>query len=152
MTEINTEVEKPKKKYKKNYINNADFTKAIAEWVDAYKKDPNSPMSPYIGECFMKLVNGCAKKPNFSGYTFIDEMKSEALLTCMKYAHNFNVEKSNNAFGYFTQYIVNCFKGVINAEKKISEGKFDYVKHLCETSDRYDYKQIMLDNEQNDME
>jgi hypothetical protein len=156
MTEEITEP-KPKKKYKKNYINNADFTAAIAEWVAGYKQEKavfigekgtfiGPPMSNYIGECFMKLVEGCAKKPNFSGYTYIDEMKSEALLTCMKYAHNFNVEKSNNAFGYFTQYIINSFKGVLNAEKRISVTKFGYIKQLCDTSDHYDYKQIMFDD------
>lgn len=145
MTEEITEP-KVRKKYKKNYINNADFTAAVAEWVAQYRVNTATPMSSYIGECFMKLVEGCGKKPNFSGYTYLEEMKSEALLTCMKYAHNFDINKSNNAFAYFTQYITNAFVGVINAEKKISDTKFNYIKEMCATSDHYDYKQINLES------
>lgn len=138
---------KSRKRHKKNYINNADFTAAMAEWVAAYKLDKTAPMSPYIGECFMKLVNGCAKKPNFSGYTYIEDMKSEALMTCMKYAKNFDIKKSQNAFAYFTRFIMNAFVGVLKAEKKIADLKFNYIKELCETSDKYDYKQLLGNEE-----
>ena len=128
-----------KKKYKKNYINNGDFTAAIVEWKKELQTNPSARMSEYIGMCFMKLVEGCSKKANFAGYTYLDEMKGEAILTCIKYAHNFDPAKSSNAFGYFTQSIHNAFIQVLNDEKKISDKKFRYIKEVIGVSEKYDY-------------
>lgn len=116
-----------------HYVNNKEFTAAVAAWVEEnikiHGKDKKlrpqwSPFSNYIGECIIKIVTHYALKPRWRGYTYIDEMKSEAILTCVKYAHNFNIKKSNNAFAYFTQITEFSFRQVWNVEDKQSYVKY----------------------------
>jgi len=74
-------------------------------------------------------------------------MIAEAVLTCMKYAHNFNPEKTDNPFAYFTQYCNNAFLQVMEREKKLADFKFEMVKEAQLNSDEYDYKNFMSDEE-----
>jgi hypothetical protein len=131
---------KPKRKLSKratenpHYVNNKEFTEAVAAWIaenSENDRDKNrtewTPMTEYIAICIMKIVNHYALKPRWRGYTYIDEMRSEAILTCVKYAHNFNVEKSNNAFSYFTQITEFSFRQIWNNEDTQSKIKFDTI-------------------------
>ena len=52
------------------------------------------------------------------------EMISDGIENCLCYAHNFNPEKSNNPFAYFTQIIYFAFLRRIQKEKKQQ-----YIKH-----------------------
>ena len=45
-------------------------------------------------------------------------MISDGIQNCLQYAHNFNPEKSQNPFAYFTQIIYYAFLRRIQAEKK----------------------------------
>ena len=47
-----------------------------------------------------------------------DEMISDGLENCINYLHNFNPEKSDNPFAYFTQIIYYAFLRRIEKEKK----------------------------------
>ena len=107
----------------KHYINNADFLKALIEYKEASKqakkdKGPMPPIPNYIGECFMKIAEGLSHKPNFINYTYRDEMISDGIENCLMYFNNFNPEKSNNPFAYFTQIIYYAFLRRIGKEKK----------------------------------
>ena len=67
------------KKPKKQYVNNADFVKALVEYKErsASARENNLPpprIPDYIGECFMKIAEGLSHKPNFINYTYRDEM------------------------------------------------------------------------------
>lgn len=79
--------------------------------------------SERLGEIFVDLVDNYATKPNFSGYPYLEEMKSRAIFFLIKYSKNFNPEKSNNAFAYCTQIVKNAFIQVIKKEKKHLETK-----------------------------
>jgi hypothetical protein len=148
MIEEEERVAIPKKKKKvKNYINNNDFLQALVRWKEATKIDPTAKMEEYIGECFMKIAVGRARHPWYSGWTFKDDMIAEAVLTCMKYAHNFDPEKTDNPFAYFTQYCNNAFLQVMEREKKLADFKFEMVKEAQLNSDEYDYKNFMNDEE-----
>jgi hypothetical protein len=126
------------------YINNETFTRTMTEWVASIqgikdrKKWPQMPN--YVGECFMKIVDNYGNKSNFRNYTYLDMMKSEAILTCVKYAHNFNIEKSKNAFAYFTQVVHYCFLQILAKERLQNEIKF---KAISEQS-IYNYNSIDL--------
>ena len=88
-------------------------------------------VSNYIGECFLKIANGLSHKPNFMNYTFKDDMVSDGIENCLQYIHNFNPDKSNNPFAYFTQIIYYAFIRRIQREKKQT-----HVKHkLIEKQD-----------------
>jgi len=107
----------------KHYINNADFLKALIDYKNAKKeakrlKQPDPIIPNYIGECFMKIAEGLSHKPNFINYTYRDEMISDGIENCLMYFNNFNPEKSNNPFAYFTQIIYYAFLRRIGKEKK----------------------------------
>ena len=81
----------------KEYLNNKEFTKAIAEWIDVNrgKERPKwTRMPDDVGKGICKIIDNFALKGRWRGYTYIDDMKSDAFLTCLKYLHNFNIEKS----------------------------------------------------------
>lgn len=107
----------------KHYINNDDFLKALVEYKakceEAKSTGKNEPPIPnYIGECWMKIAEGLSHKPNFINYTYRDEMISDGIENCLMYFNNFNPEKSNNPFAYFTQIIYYAFLRRIQKEKK----------------------------------
>jgi hypothetical protein len=107
----------------KHYVNNKEFLSSIL----AYKKEvataekkrqPKPPIPEYIGECFLKIATRLSYKPNFANYSYRDEMVSDGVENCLQYMLNFNPEKSDNPFGYFTQIISYAFLRRIEREKK----------------------------------
>ena len=112
-----------------HYVDNKVFLQAMKEWKEqceeALQTGEEKPrVSNYIGECFLKIANGLSHKPNFMNYTFKDDMVSDGIENCLQYIHNFNPEKSNNPFAYFTQIIYYAFIRRIQKEKKQT-----HVKH-----------------------
>lgn len=111
------------KKVTKNYINNPDFLQALIDHkkkcIDALENGKEEPIvSNYIGECFLKISLHLARKPNFISYSFKEEMISDGIENCVMYFRNFNPEKSNNPFAYFTQIVYYAFLRRIAREKK----------------------------------
>lgn len=91
----------------------------LGELKKAEAEGLEKPRIPeYIGLAIWKIAENLAKKGNFSGYTFIEEMKSDGIENCMQYLHNFNPEKSHNPFAYFTRIIWFAFLRRITKEKK----------------------------------
>ena len=130
----------------RDYISNKDFTNALAEWIASNKgKDKStwSRMPDYVGLCFMKLVDNYSNKGNWRNYSYKDEMKSEAILTCIKYASNFDISKTQNAFAYFTQIVHNSFLQILSKEKGYAELKN---KAISESNPYLDYKNIHLES------
>lgn len=106
-----------------HYVKNADFLAALIEHKrlcdSAKEQGATQPRIPnYIGECFLKIAEHLSRKPNFSMYTFKDEMISDGVENCMMYFKNFDPEKSKNPFSYFTQIIYYAFLRRIIKEKK----------------------------------
>ena len=134
-------------KKKTNYINNPDFLKAMIEYrekvasaSDECKPRPQVPR--YIGECFLKIATRLSHKPNFINYSFRDEMICDGVENCMQYIDNFDPEKSNNPFAYFTQIIYFAFLRRIDKEKKQLYIKFKLSERMNideNTSDRQDH-------------
>ena len=110
-------------KQNEHYVNNKEFTQAVAEFNEKCKlaesKGKKPPqMSNYIGECIYKIATRLSTRPNFINYTYRDEMICDAIENCIQYIGNFNVEKSNNAFAYITQICYYAFLRRIQKEKK----------------------------------
>lgn len=110
-------------KKQKHYVNNADFLAALVKYKDECEKAESEnkiqPQVPnYVGECWLKIAEHLSRKPNFIAYSFRDEMISDGIENCMMYFRNFNAEKSNNPFAYFTQIIYYAFLRRITREKK----------------------------------
>lgn len=81
-------------------------------------------ISNYIGAAIDTVARRIASRGNFSGYTFIDEMIADATENCIMYLHNYNPDKSTNAFAYISKIIWQAFLRRIDKEKKHS-----YIKH-----------------------
>jgi len=114
---------------KRNYVNNRDLLEALIKYQNSVKDaangdDPLPRIPEYIGECIFLIANRLATKPNFSGYSYKDDMISDGIENCVQYIHNFNPEKSENPFAYFTQIIWYAFLRRIQKEKKQMYIKF----------------------------
>lgn len=110
-------------KKKNNYVNNKDLLQALIDYKQLCDEceecgDPQPKIPNYIGECIMLIAQRLATKPNFSGYTYKDDMISDGIENCLQYIGNFDPEKSNNPFAYFTQIIWYAFLRRIQKEKK----------------------------------
>lgn len=131
----------PKKK-SEHYVNNKELLeslivykskveKASEIYFEKYDKYPpksgaweGKPRIPnYLGECFLKIATHLSYKPNFVNYMFREDMCSDGIENCVQYIHNFNPNKSENPFAYFTQIIYYAFLRRIQREKRQLEIK-----------------------------
>ena len=113
---------------KEHYVNNKEFLAEMIKYKDMCAKAEKRgrrqpPITNYMGECFLKIANHLSYRPNFINYTFKDDMISDGIENCLQYVSNFNPDKSNNPFAYFTQIIYYAFIRRIQKEKKQAEIK-----------------------------
>lgn len=71
-----------------------------------------------LAEMLLMLTRKNAQRPCFSGYSYKDDMISEALTNLCQNALKFNPEKSSNPFAYYTTCINSSFLQFLNVEKK----------------------------------
>tara|TARA_R110000764_G_scaffold49661_4_gene109707 strand:+ start:298 stop:840 length:543 start_codon:yes stop_codon:yes gene_type:complete len=123
-------------------VNNRDLLdaliayKALArEAEDAGEGRPRVP--DYIGTCIFQIATRLATKPNFSGYSYKEDMISDGIENCLLYIMNFNEEKSQNPFAYFTQIIWYAFLRRIAKEKKQMYIRFKSSQHMIVTGGTY---------------
>ena len=64
------------------------------------------------------MVNRYSQRANWRGYTYLDEMKGQALLQLSHMGLQFNEAKSDNPFSYYTASVSNSFTRVLNTEKE----------------------------------
>jgi len=117
-----------KGKRSEHYVNNKEFLAALVEYrklvTESMENGTTRPRIPrYIGECFLKIATHLSYKPNFVNYMFKEDMISDGIENCVQYIYNFDPEKSNNPFAYFTQIINYAFLRRIQKEKKQMEIK-----------------------------
>lgn len=77
---------------------------------------------------FMLLVDRYSQRSNWRGYTYLDEMKGQALIQLSGMALQFNEHRSNNPFSYYTSFVSNSFTRVLNTEKKHQEIRDDLLQ------------------------
>jgi hypothetical protein len=99
--------------------------------------------SERLGEIFLDLVDNYATKSNFSGYSYLEEMKSRAVFFLLKYSLSFNPKKSTNAFAYCTQIVKNAFIQVIKKENRHNETKKNYIEQF--------FRDIHYDKKEDDL-
>jgi len=71
-----------------------------------------------LGRMFIKLAERYAQRSNWRGYTYIDEMKGQAILQLSQIGLQFDESKSENPFAYYTAAVTNSFTRILNIEKK----------------------------------
>jgi hypothetical protein len=131
-----------KRKRSEHYVNNKEFLESLIKYredveisfIRKYGESPTKddrgkswdtkpPIPRYIGECFLKIANHLSFKPNFVNYMFKEDMISDGIENSVQYIHNFDPEKSQNPFAYFTQIIHYAFLRRIQREKRQLEIK-----------------------------
>lgn len=128
------------KKENVHYVNNADFSNAVVEYVksanEAKADNKTIPIIPnYIAECFLRISEGLSHKSNFIRYTYREEMVMDAVENCLKAIHNYDLSTATrtgrpNAFAYFTQIAWYAFLRRIAKEKKQQDIKLSYLSKV----------------------
>ena len=112
-----------------HYVDNKKLYQSIVEYRKICKEkdevgEIRPPIPTYIGHCMLMIANRLATKPNFANYSYKDEMISDGIENCVCYFDNYNPDRYDNPFAYFTQIIYFAFLRRIQKEKKQL-----YIKH-----------------------
>ena len=75
-------------------------------------------MTNQLAMMYMKLCERYGTRSNWRGYTYNDEMQSQALMQLSQIGLQFDESKSDNPFAYYTAAITNSFTRILNIEKK----------------------------------
>ena len=119
----NIRKKKPIAEKSRYYIDKKEYTEELQKYVKT------GVASEKLGELFKRHVDHYASGASFKNYTYLDEMKSEALLFLIKYSKKFNIAIGRDAFAYCTTIIHNAFLQSINREKKHSFIKDSLIKN-----------------------
>lgn len=104
-----------KAKESKYYINNREFTNEIIRCkygllnAETGYQHKAGELSPKAIEYFMILSERAIQKLKFPASIDKEDCIQSALLDLLRYWSNFNEDKSNNAFAYFTQITKNGY-------------------------------------------
>ena len=82
-----------------------------------FNKD-HGVMTNMLARMFIKLCERYSSKGNWRGYSYNEEMRSQALLQLSQVGLQFDESKSQNPFSYFTQICHNSFTRILNLEKR----------------------------------
>lgn len=112
-----------------HYVDNKHLYQVIIDHKQNIKQaetegNPKPEIPNYVGHCILLIANRLSLKPNFVNYSYREEMISDGIENCISYFDNFDPDKSNNPFAYFTQIIYFAFLRRIQKEKKQL-----YIKH-----------------------
>jgi hypothetical protein len=102
--------------------NDEPYCVGKSHWVggleNGYFSLDHGTMTNKLAKMFMMMCERYGNKWNWRGYTYNDEMKSQALLQLAQVGLQFDESKSQNPFAYYTATITNSFTRILNTEKK----------------------------------
>jgi hypothetical protein len=82
-------------------------------------------MTSKLARMILLMVNKYGQRGNWRSYTYLEEMKGQALLQLSQMSLQFDEHKSDNPFSYYTASISNSFTRVFNLEKRNQELRDD---------------------------
>lgn len=114
-----------------NYLDKEEFRQALSDYKTLCEKHaPEIPQVPeQIGKYIVLIATNLARRPNFSGYSWRDDMIGDAIETCIKYVRKFDPDRGTSPLAYFSQVCWYCFIGRITSEKKQSKIKRELVRY-----------------------
>ena len=93
-----------------------------SHWVggmsNGYFSVDHGTITKDLAMMFMKLCERYGTRSNWRGYTYNDEMRSQALMQLSQIGLQFDESKSENPFAYYTAAITNSFTRILNIEKR----------------------------------
>lgn len=108
----------------KHYVLEGDSYREVgrSHWKNAFDNgefsQTHGKITNRLALMFMKLVERYSQRGNWRGYTYVDEMRSQALLQLSLVGLQFNEARSDNPFAYYTVTVSNAFTRVLNLEKR----------------------------------
>lgn len=109
-----------------NYINGKELHDELCVYYNAKQKsNANNTESPLIseklGHAFLQIAIRMASRPNFSGYTYKDEMIADGVMQCILKVHTYDPARANvdspSGFAWCSQLIWNSFIARIKKEQ-----------------------------------
>ena len=82
-----------------------------------------------LGAMFLKLCERYSLRSNWRGYSYVDEMRGQALIQLTQIALQFDEGKSQNPFAYYTAAVTNSFTRVLNVEKRQRDIRDDMLQN-----------------------
>ena len=71
-----------------------------------------------LGKMFLTLSERYSQKSNWRNYSYLDEMRGQAILQLSQIGLQFDESKSSNPFAYYTSAVTNSFTRILNLERK----------------------------------
>ena len=101
-----------------------------------------------LGKMFIKLSERYAQRSNWRGYTYVEEMRGQAILQLSQIGLQFDESKSENPFAYYTAAVTNSFTRVLNLEKKNQNIRDDLLEEagLTPSMTRQGQQQYAVEN------
>lgn len=115
-------------------FNDADVLVCVGKshWKGDLKKGEFSKehgkITEELGKMFLMLAERYAQRSNWRGYTYVDEMKGQAILQLSQIGLQFDESKSENPFAYYTAAVTNSFTRVLNIEKRMQNIRDDILE------------------------
>lgn len=108
------DTKKTKKPRKKNFVNNGDL---LAETI---KSQEEGEMTDKLAAMLVKMCQRytSSSKGHFINYSYLEDMRSYALVNLVTAWAKFKPKKSSNAFAFYTQCIHNSYLQFLKQEKK----------------------------------
>jgi len=102
-----------------DYLDKEEFLADISAYKERKKRNPDEPISDYSANAIMMIAKGIANRPNFSGYSYKQDMISDAIYAMLRYFDKFDPHHpASNPFGYFSRITWFAFLQRIAKEKK----------------------------------
>lgn len=110
----------------RDYVDNEIFTKAIITYNIEHNERmarglPKKIMPDIIGHGILKIVDGLGSRFNFRGYTYIDEMRDDAIVQAVYAVTKFKVDKLTLSYLDEKRWYVNLDPKHYNRTKKTKE-------------------------------
>jgi hypothetical protein len=136
------------KKSRPHYVDNKKFYEEIVKYKEAVAKareegQQEPRLSNYIGECIYKIAEKLSYKPCFMNYSFREEMVDDGIENCIMYFKDFDPNKTQNPFAYFTQVIYYAFLRRIAKEER---NRYTTYKYFQETMINPGLAEISIDD------
>lgn len=116
--------------YKHFILVNGELKEVLrSHWTDGFDNgyfDPKKgKISNQLARMFLLFVNRLGTRANYRGYSYVEEMKSDALVQLCQVGLQFDESKSENVFAFYTTICNNIFVRYLNKEKKIQNLRDD---------------------------
>lgn len=103
-----------------------------SHWVggmaNGYFSKEHGRITENLGKMFIKLSERYAQRSNWRGYSYVEEMKGQAIMQLSQMGLQFDESKSDNPFAYYTASVTNSFVRILNLEKNAQNIRDDMLE------------------------